>query len=179
MSHPQPATSFDSRPLTDPVDPRAVSSFAAELRARGSLGMSVSTVIGLVVVVIVVLVSVPIAASVLIGLATSPRDFGFAGIGLLLFGGVGVAIGISALVGWRRARVTRYRLDRFARANGMTYEARIAEPPLPGMIFSLGRSRVSTDLVRGTNRGSSNSAITSTRCSQGRTRPPTAGGTSR
>ncbi|MEN0023379.1 MAG: hypothetical protein AAGC61_08860 [Microbacterium sp.] len=151
MSQPQPATSFDSRPLTDPVDPRAVSSFAAELRARGSLGMSVSTVIGLVVVVIVVLVSVPIAASVLIGLATSPRDFGFAGIGLLLFGGVGVAIGIGAFVGWRRARVTRYRLDRFARANGMTYEARIADPPLPGMIFSLGRSRVSTDLVRGTN----------------------------
>ncbi|WP_144875451.1 hypothetical protein [Microbacterium sp. 1.5R] len=150
MSDTQPATSFDSRPLTEPVDPRAVSAFAAELRARGSLRTSLATVFGLVVVAIVVVVSIPVAASVLIGLATRPRDFGFAGIGLLLFGGVGIAIGVGAIVGWRRARVARYRLDRFARANGMAYEARVADPPLPGMIFSLGRSRVSTDLVRGT-----------------------------
>jgi hypothetical protein len=33
----------------------------------------------------------------------------------------------------------------------MTYVERVADPPLPGMIFSLGRSRIATDLVRGTH----------------------------
>ncbi|WP_449407068.1 hypothetical protein [Microbacterium maritypicum] len=150
MTTPQPATTFDARPLTDPVDPRAVRTFAAELRARGATGASLSTVIGAVVVGIVVLVSLPIAGSVLVGLFTRPGSFGFGGIGLLVFGLIGVGLGVGALLGWRRARETRYRLDRFARANGMTYEGRIADPPLPGMIFSLGRSRLSTDLVRGT-----------------------------
>src|SRR5699024_2518292 len=49
-----------------------------------------------------------------------------------------------------RARVARYRLDAFARANGMSYEARVSDPRLPGMLFGLGRSREATDLVRGT-----------------------------
>ncbi len=42
-----------------------------------------------------------------------------------------------------------YRLDRFARANGMSYVPRIVAPGLPGMIFGVGDSRESTDLVRG------------------------------
>jgi len=56
---------------------------------------------------------------------------------------------ISMSVSFRRSRVTRYRLSRFAAANGMTYEDEVDDPPLPGMIFNLGRSRQAKQLVRG------------------------------
>ncbi|NKF33940.1 hypothetical protein HER21_46785, partial [Pseudomonas sp. BGM005] len=78
---------------------------------------------------------------------TDPGASSFAGLGLLAAAGVGITI---AIVSWRRSRVARYRLDAFARANGMSYEARAANPALPGMLFGLGRSREATDLVRGT-----------------------------
>ncbi len=44
----------------------------------------------------------------------------------------------------------RFRLDRFARANGMTWEPGFAKPQLPGMIFSLGGDRKNSDLLRST-----------------------------
>ena len=152
MSAPQPSSgpSFDAAPLTDPVDPKAVSAFNAELRARGATGMTASTIIAIVIVGIMALIGVPILVATIGSMATSPGGSGFAGVGVLLFGGVGVILVIGAVIGWRRARVTRYRLNRFAQANGMSYEGKIASPALPGMIFSLGNSRMSTDLVRGT-----------------------------
>jgi hypothetical protein len=54
------------------------------------------------------------------------------------------------VVSSRTARIKRYRLGMFAQANGMTYTERISAPALPGMIFSLGSGRQSTDIVRGT-----------------------------
>ena len=82
------------------------------------------------------------------GNAASPPAEGVIPFALV---GIAVALGIVlSLVGWRRSRVTRYRLNRFAQANGMAYLARIADPPLPGMIFGMGRSRASSDVVRGT-----------------------------
>jgi len=152
MTTPQPnaGPSFDAAPLTEPVDPKAVSAFAAELRARGSTGMTASTIIAIVIVGITALIGVPILVGVITSMATRPGDTGFSGVGVLLFGGVGVILLIGAVIGARRARVTRYRLNRFAQANGMSYEGRIASPSLPGMIFSLGGARMSTDVVRGT-----------------------------
>ncbi|WP_431074997.1 hypothetical protein [Microbacterium phyllosphaerae] len=147
---PNPGPSFDAAPLTDPVDPKAVSAFAAELRARGGTGMTASTIIAIVIVGIMALIGVPILVATIGSMTTSPGGSGFAGVGVLLFGGVGVILVVGAVIGWRRARVTRYRLSRFAQANGMSYEGRIASPSLPGMIFSLGSARMSTDLVRGT-----------------------------
>jgi hypothetical protein len=146
MTAPQ---TFDSRPLTDPVDPAAVRAFAAELRSRGTGTTSAGTIIGIVVAVVVVLVLVPTVVTVILSLASVSGSPGAAAIPLLLLGLVLAAIGIMVWLGWRNGRDTRYRLNRFAQANGMSYEARVADPPLPGMIFSLGRSRLATDLVRG------------------------------
>ncbi|WP_433585327.1 hypothetical protein [Microbacterium hydrocarbonoxydans] len=143
--------SFDARPLTDPVDPRAVRAFAAELRARGATAMSGAAVFAIVVVALMAVIIVPTLASVMIAVVSSSgRGLGWGVIPFALVG-IAVALGIVlSLVGWRRSRVTRYRLNRFAQANGMAYLARIADPPLPGMIFGMGRSRASSDVVRGT-----------------------------
>lgn len=142
---------FDARPLTEPVDSRAVSAFAAELRARGATSLSAGAVVGIVVMVIAVITIAPIALSLFIGMLTqSGSSRPLAVIPLLLFCASSIVVAVIGIVSWRRGRVARYRLDRFARANGMGYEARIVDPPLPGMVFGLGRSRMSTDIVRGT-----------------------------
>lgn len=46
-------------------------------------------------------------------------------------------------VGWSR----RYRLQRFARANGLTYEPVIVDPARSGVIFSAGTDRRATDVL--------------------------------
>ncbi|MEV7610293.1 hypothetical protein AB0N61_12510 [Microbacterium sp. NPDC089320] len=152
MTTPSPsaAPSFDAAPLTDPVDPKAVSAFNAELRARGGSGMTGSTVFAIVIIGIMALIGVPVLVATIGSMIRTPGGSGFVGVGVLLFGAVAVIIAIGAVIGWRRARVTRYRLNRFAQANGMSYEGKVAAPRLPGMIFSRGNSRMSTDLVRGT-----------------------------
>lgn len=64
--------------------------------------------------------------------------------------GVVIALVLVGLLRGTRSHDERmYRLDRFARANAMQYEPRLDAPGLPGMIFSIGSSRRSSDLVRG------------------------------
>ena len=152
MTAPQPRSgpSFDAAPLTDPVDPKAVSAFAAELKSRGASETSLSSVIAIVVMVLIAAIAVPVLVTTVVSMLTTPGGSGIATIGLLLFCGAAFVGGVIGVIGWRRARETRYRLNRFAQANGMSYEGRVASPSLPGMIFSLGSSRLSTDLVRGT-----------------------------
>ena len=148
MTAPQSAPSFDARPLTDPVDARAVSAFTAELRARGSSGFSAASVIAVVIFGLVFIVALTVVGATMFSLLTgSGGSSSVAGIGILAAAAVAISIGV---VSWRRTRVARYRLDAFARANGMSYEARVSDPRLPGMLFGLGRSREATDLVRGT-----------------------------
>lgn len=140
---------FDARPLTEPVDTRAVRAFAAELRARRSTAANGAVIVFIIVGGLMAVTLLPVLVSVMVAVVSGDGARG----SLIPFAVVGVAFAIGALLalgGWRRDRTTRYRLNRFAQANGMTYEARIADPPLPGMIFNLGRSRISTDLVRGT-----------------------------
>ena len=141
---------FDARPLTDPVDAAAVRAFAAEVRSRQTVGASASTIIGIVAVCFAGVVMLPIFVTVILNLAASTGSPVSAAIPLVLLALVLVGIVVMIWFGVRNAQATRYRLSRFAQANGMTYEAKIADPPLPGMIFSLGRSRQSTDIVRGT-----------------------------
>ncbi|MBT2473037.1 hypothetical protein J7E68_00155 [Microbacterium sp. ISL-103] len=150
MTMPQAGPAFDAAPLTDPVDPKAVGAFAAELRARGASETSVSSIIGIVVLVLMGVIGIPILVTTIVGMVRTPGGSGAAAIGLLVFGGIAVIGAVSGVIGWRRARVTRYRLNRFAQANGMSYEGKVTAPALPGMIFSLGNARMSTDLVRGT-----------------------------
>lgn len=145
-----PQTRFDARPLIDPVDAAAVRAFAAELRSRPSSRMSASTVIGIVAVAIAAVVLIPIMVTVIVSIASLGGSPSAMAIPLVLIVLLLAAVGVMIWMGVRNAQTTRYRLHRFAQANGMSYEPKVADPPLPGMIFSLGRSRQSTDLIRGT-----------------------------
>jgi len=143
---PQPL-SFDARPLTDPVDPKAVAAFIRQERSRGGKGSTAATVIAIVVIAFMVLgggIVVVLGAAVAIREGSALMSLPFLGV-IAIF----IAIGIAASFALRRSRTTRYRLSRFAAANGMTYEDQVNDPPLPGMIFQLGRSRQAKQLVRG------------------------------
>ncbi len=150
MTAPQPSVAFDARPLTEAVDARAVSAFAAELRARRSSGASTSTVIAVVALVIAGMVFIPVASTIALAMSASSRSPWIAAIPLVILAAILIGGGVLAWFGYRGARERRYRLNRFAQANGMSYEAKIDDPPLPGMIFSIGGGRVAKDLVRGT-----------------------------
>lgn len=145
---PSPVT-FDARPLSDPVDPVAVRAFDAELRARRSSGEQTRTVLGVVVLIVMMLVIIPVpVVLVMLGLREGSPSLTLIPLAIIV---AAIAIAVFLIIQWRTNRITRYRLSRFARANGMTYEGSIQDPPLPGMIFSLGSRRKSTDLVRGTH----------------------------
>ncbi|WP_447948748.1 hypothetical protein [Microbacterium maritypicum] len=148
MTSPQPP--FDARPLTDAVDPAAVRAFAAELRSRPTGGVTASTVIGIVAAAIFAVVMLPLLVGVILSLASFGDSPAAVAIPLALIVLLLAAVGVMIWSGVRNAQARRYRLHSFAQANGMTYEPKVADPPLPGMIFHLGRARQSTDLIRGT-----------------------------
>ena len=62
-----------------------------------------------------------------------------------------VAVLATALVRMFGARTGErwWRLDRFARANAMTWYPSVSNPPLPGMVFGIGHGRIASDVVRG------------------------------
>ena len=152
---------FDAGALVEPVAPGAAREFAGRLRAQGlvkSPGLAGSGLVAVVVIAFVLMVfgSVffTIAGEVFGALlaADSPTSpWGWVFSLLPVFAVIGI---VAALLWWMvqagRSRAERwYRLDRFARANGMTYTPQYDAPGLPGMIFSIGGSRQATDIVRG------------------------------
>ncbi|MFB8387964.1 hypothetical protein ACFC3F_12575 [Microbacterium sp. NPDC055910] len=156
----QGSTSFDPRPLVEPVDRADVRAFTQRLRATGALrGSGIGNVIGVVVLIavaIMILISVSTAATAFLTAAVSgTAPPWFVAIGATIF--ILFVLGILAAVITAVVRAVgggaptrRFRLDRFAQANGMGYLPTLANPRLPGMIFGLGSSRQSLDLVRGT-----------------------------
>ncbi|MCS3443345.1 hypothetical protein [Microbacterium phyllosphaerae] len=146
-----PAGHFDARPLLEPVDPAEVDAFArAQRTAHPS---SAGQIIAWVFAGFALLCVVPVIAIMIMGLGYAiGRGTGVAvgGIlGLLLLAGLVVGIVMLVRRGIRTRNLTRFRLARFAQANAMSYFARIDDPPLPGMIFSSGSARMSTDVLRG------------------------------
>ncbi|WP_295850507.1 hypothetical protein [uncultured Microbacterium sp.] len=137
---------LDTAPLTDPVDRAEVRAFTADLRRRGVLR---TRTLPFLLLGIGAVVFVFAFGSVFISLVSTLVDGG-AGSALLLI----PVLGVAALLAWglfrsfRTAGVRRYRLDRFARANGMTWHPGFADPSLPGMIFDLGHDRETHDLLR-------------------------------
>jgi len=148
---------FDARPLVEPVTRAEARAHTQELRRTGRLPSSAtaSTVIVIVVAGFILLVFGSVFVT-MIGVFLSTLGEGrgltatlFTLVPLLVIGGL-VAIGIVGLLrvfGSRDERMLR--LDRFAAANRMTYVPQLDAPALPGMIFSVGRSRQAFDLVRG------------------------------
>ncbi len=152
---------FDARPLTAPVDREAARALAHRLRAQGLVPplFTGSAALGALVVVIVLSI---FASTFLTMGVTYGITFAVAGGGelalwsalsmllpLLVIGGtLGILI-VRMFGGTLRRRERWYRLDGFARANGMTYLPQFDNPGLPGMIFTSGSARQATDLVRG------------------------------
>jgi hypothetical protein len=158
-----PASSFpfDARPLVDPVDRATAQAFARELRAQGRAPAAFGGPLAIVVAVIVIIILSVFATTAVSMIVTfAAVAAGTGGFGGLLAAGamilplaipfvviVLVVVGLIRGAGGQAERW--YRFDRFARANGMTYEPRFQNPGLPGMIFGRGGERASTDLVRG------------------------------
>lgn len=155
---PAASVPFDVRPLTEPVDRAAVRAHTRQLRESGRVPSWANPVL-IIAATIVGVVFLSIFSSVFIGIASSFAAMTSAPDGFdLLFvvapvGVLVIAAGLAVTFIVRAARGlagTRwYRLDRFARANGMSFEPVRDAPPLPGMIFGLGSSRRATDIVRG------------------------------
>ena len=148
------AASFDPRALTEPVDRRAARAFWRGVRPQGQ-ALLAKIVAGVV-----------IAGFALVFVGVGSQVVGtFLSVGASVGGGFGTAVAVvpilfgllvvAGLVAVLRSvvgsadAIRAYRLDRFARANGMTYDPGTADPPLPGMIFGQGHGRRSASLVRG------------------------------
>ncbi|MDR6143113.1 hypothetical protein QE375_002667 [Microbacterium foliorum] len=146
-----PVGYFDARALLDPVNPAEVDAFARAQRAANPT--PAGRIVAWVVAGFALLCVVPVLAIMILGLGYAiGRETGVAVaalLGLMLL--AGLVIGIVMLVrrSIRLRNLTRFRLARFAGANAMSYIERIDDPPLPGMIFSSGSSRMSTDVLRG------------------------------
>lgn len=137
---------LDTAPLTDPVDRAEVRAFTADLRRQGVLrGRVVPFILFGLGAALFVFVFGSVFVSLIATLVDGGSGSGLLLIPLLVVGAV-VAWGLSRAFAHAAAR--RYRLDRFARANGMTWHPGFADPSLPGMIFDLGHDRETRDLVR-------------------------------
>lgn len=155
MSAPAPVA-FDARPLTEPVDRAAAKAFVRDLRAQGKVSgwFTGSTAAGVIIVVVIGVFMVGVFGTVFGSILPSLLSSGAGGFALLpgvfvLFVVGLLALAIVGIVRGGGGSIRWYRLDRFARANGMTFTPAVPAPPLPGMIFQRGSSRRASDLVRG------------------------------
>lgn len=154
---------FDARPLVDPVDRVEVRDFVRHAersgaQPRGFAGFLavLPLIMGAAVFAVFILVFATIAASILGYLISSGGGDGS------WVGPLAVAAPILALAGAltaavlyvrrtsRRRQERWFRLERFARANGMSFQLGAGARDLPGVIFSVGSARQASDLVRGT-----------------------------
>lgn len=139
-------TSFDARPLTEPVDSKNVKAFIRETGATRDAAI-LTTVFLIVALAVVAFVVIP---QLVIAIASSqptrsPLSL-IVPLGVAAFIVIGIVLAVRS---FRRGRVARYRIAQFAAANNLTYIDRITDPPLPGMIFHRGSSRRSDRVVRG------------------------------
>jgi hypothetical protein len=159
------SVSFDARPLTEPVDRSAVRAFVQLVQHRAGSPTGSATLLRIVPVIIGVAFFLVFGSALVVTLASvlaSLASTGAGGTGAsVLVGVVGsvlpllvlTAVAVVVIVVFRRNSRLRderwYRLDRFAAANGMSYLTGLPSPALPGMIFGVGNSRASSDIVRG------------------------------
>ena len=139
---------FDASPLTEPVDRAAVRAY---VRSRGGFwtGKNVfGIVIAVVVLIMFAFIMVPMFFAVVSSL-TRTGGTAFPLIMMVLFIGFAVVIVAAGIFTLGGAGTRSYRLDQFARRNGMVHVPRVDDPALPGMIFSLGSDRYAGDVVRG------------------------------
>lgn len=158
MTTPTPSVPFDARPLIEPVDRAQARAFVRDLKASGRMPQTSPAVI--VVGAVVGVVFLFLFGSTFIGIITSMFAMSAAGGGWMFSVAPGLLLIVvagfigSVIWGIRTGRLgggaeRSYRLDRFARANAMTWYPSMPNPPLPGMVFGMGHDRVAKDVVRG------------------------------
>lgn len=141
------AAPIDTSALTAPASRAEVAAFTKQLRAQGVVGRPWMA-IGLGV--IVAAAASIMAAAAIVGTVASRAS----GALLLPLIAVALAVGVGGLgtvLTLRRRAERRYRLHRFADANGMQWHPWVSDPALPGMIFGHGTERASRDVVRTRN----------------------------
>lgn len=161
MSHAQPTTTaqFDAAPLLDRVDRASVREYLARtgFRPGGRVGVPwYGVVFGLLFGgFAAVIVALPLAGMVMLvgGVLEAWAGTGIPGdlvFPLALAGAVTVIAGVAwyAVASSRLQGETRFRVARFAAANGLEFVPRLVEPEAPGMIFDLGTDRVASEIVR-------------------------------
>ena len=151
MSAPQPAFRFDARPLTEPVDKAAVKAWNDEVRrAGGGSGMQGCLIAFMIAFcaffLLIGVVMVPMFLTLTGSLAVAVPAL-LAPLMFLAVPTIMIVLLVRGVLGGRMD--TGYRLDRFARANGMTFLPRAEDPRLPGMIFNRGSKRLAQLRVRG------------------------------
>ncbi|MDT0182534.1 hypothetical protein Q9S36_20375 [Microbacterium sp. ARD31] len=145
---------FDARPLTEPVDKQAVRAFAHEMKRTGRapstspLSIVIISIAGVFFLSVFGSVFASIFGAFIVAGDSGPRAM-FAVIPFILILAVIAMVAVAIVRGFGGQSERWYRLDRFARANAMSYVPAFTNPDLPGMIFSIGSSRRSSDLVRG------------------------------
>ncbi|RKS90263.1 hypothetical protein DEU37_1589 [Microbacterium sp. AG790] len=154
MSTPAASSAFDARPLIEPADPASVRAYARDLRASGRVpasNIASRAVFAVLAGVTVLFLFGSTVIGVLGGMMTASGGFSPFMIAPILVAVGVVAVLATALVRMFGARRGErwWRLDRFARANAMTWYPSVPNPPLPGMVFGLGHGRVASDVVRG------------------------------
>lgn len=139
-------TALNTDALTEPVRPHLVRAHADQLAT--SRPTTAGDRFASILVLAVALVAVVLFGVLLRDLTRGPAGLPFA-IALTVLVGAGITVLYwRARRALRAGRERRYRLQGFAAANSMTYQDQVAEPELPGMIFSLGADRLATDVVR-------------------------------
>lgn len=147
MSTPQQVL-FEPTALTAPVDPAQVRAWRRHHPQRSSFPTVMTSGLIALPIVVLVWVFVGIGQIAVRAITGGSVDIMWPITLLLMIGAAGLVM--YATIRSRRGNEVRgYRLDHFARANHMKYLPQLAEPRLPGMIFSQGRARHSRDLVRG------------------------------
>jgi len=148
---PMPQYPFDTRPLTEPIDPAAVKKFARDMNAQyGRPGGSALMIV--ILCVAAVMIVFPVLITIGFAIFAAPSTKGVSSVVLVpILVVLVVAAVVTPLViaGLRRSRVSAYRIARFANANGMSYKHQVTDPPLPGMIFHRGDGRTASLVVRG------------------------------
>ena len=134
-------TTFDTRPLTDPVDPAEVARFRTEMTRSGDPRWRPPNPFRSVIMIAVIVVF------------GSQVVFTWSTMAMGRMGPVGwlpvlAVLVVIAAVGFRAVRgrggrtwPTHLRLSRFARANGMQYSPRSNPAGFPGLIFGLGHDQ--------------------------------------
>jgi hypothetical protein len=142
---------FDPGPLTEPVDRAEVRAFTADLRRRGAMRGRLGTILLLAGLgALGVIFAIPALLGLIYTLVSGRNTVNPVSIFFLLFLIAAIVLIVVVIVRSFANRAERhFRLDRFARANGLQWRGDVDEPRLPGMIFSQGHSREASDVVSG------------------------------